>query len=260
MKIVRMLILLLMVSLPAVAAETTPAAHTKDDGGARAADMRILLNTFTAYTEEHVEGILRGLKVLSVTAEAKSGDWSAMKGLLGEFAGSGINPAAVWYARTDGRYYTVEKGLTDQNISDRPYFPRLMAGKVVVGELVISRSTGKRATVIAVPIWKDRKVIGALGVSVSADELSRMLQERTALPEDMVFYALDEKGQCSLHSKSGLLFAFPSDMGSESLKDAVKEMLSKREGMVSYDFRGRKTVFFKRSKLTGWVFAVGVVL
>lgn len=258
MNTLKILVLLLIVSSPAMAGETS-GVPTKDEGAGRVADMRIILNAYTALAEEHIEGILRTLKILSATEEAGSGDWNAMAGLLTEFSKSGIYPAAVWYARTDGSYYTVEKGLTDQDISDRPYFPRLMAGDDAVGDLVISKSTGKRAAVIAVPVWRDRKVIGALGVSMSADEVSRMLQERMALPQEMVFYALDAKGQTSLHKESSRLFAFPSDMGSKTLREAVKEMLSKQEGVVRYDFHGGKIVVFKRSRLTGWVFAVGVV-
>jgi hypothetical protein len=245
--IVNILIFLLMLSFPAIAGGTVSGVDAKENGGRRVVDARILLNTYTAFAEEHFDGILRGLKVLAVTEEARSGDWNALKGPLAGFGRSGINAAAVWYARTDGSYYTVEKGLTDQNLADRQYFPRLMAGHNVVGDLIISKSTGKRAAVIAVPILKDGKVIGALGVSVSADKVSRMLQERMSLPRDMVFYALDAKGQCSLHRESSLLFAFPSDLGSKTLKEAVKEMLPRQEGTVRYEFHGEKTIFFKRN-------------
>ncbi|MRR07123.1 MAG: hypothetical protein EG828_09290 [Deltaproteobacteria bacterium] len=257
MKIVKILFLLLLVSLPAMAGETRSAIDTKGPEGTRVADMRILLNAFTALAEEHIEGTLRVMKILSATDEVRSGDWNAMKGPLSEFSRSGIHAAAVWYARPDGRYYTVEKGLTDQSLSDRRYFPRLMAGTTVVGDLVISKSTGKRTAILAVPIKKDGKVSGALGVSLSADTMSRMLQKRMALPADMVFYVLDAQGQSSLHKESSRLFAFPSDIGSKTLKDAVREMLSRQEGVVRYQFHGEKIVVFKRSKLTGWVFAIG---
>jgi hypothetical protein len=257
MNALKILALLLVFSLPAMAVETSSGEVTKDDRTMQAADTRILLNTFTALAEEHLGGIQRTLKILSVTEEAKSGDWDAMKGLLTEFSKSGINSAAVWYTRADGSYYSVEKGLTVQNLSDRPYFPRLLSGDNVVGDLVISNSTGKRTAIIAVPIWKDGKVIGGLGVSVDVDELSRKLQETMALPGDMVFYALDAKGQTSLHRESSLLFAFPSEMSSKTLREAVKEMLSKQEGEVRYDFHGGRIVVFKRSQLTGWVFALG---
>jgi hypothetical protein len=259
MKIVRILFLLLIVSLPAMAGESMTAIDTKGTAGTRVADMHILLNAFTSFAEEHIEGTLRGMKILSETEEVQSGDWNAMKGPLAEFNRSGINAAAVWYARPDGHYYTVEKGLTDQSLSDRPYFPRLMAGTTVVGDLVISKSTGKRTAILAVPIWKAGKVSGALGVSLSSDNMSRMLQEKMVLPGDMVFYALDAQGQSSLHKESNLLFTFPSDIGSKTLKDAAREMLSRQDGVVRYEFHGEKIVVYKRSQLTDWVFAIGFV-
>jgi C4-dicarboxylate-specific signal transduction histidine kinase len=182
-----------------------------------------------------------------------------MKGLLTEFANSGINAAAVWFARPDGSYYSVEKGLTGQNLRDRTYFPRLMAGNDVVGDLVISKSTGERSAILAAPVLKGGKIIGALGVSLSVTKMSRMLQEKMDMPENIVFYALDPKGRISLHKQSDLLFVFPSDLGSKSLNKAVSEMLSKKEGTVSYEFRGKKVVDFRKSGLTGWVYAIGVV-
>jgi hypothetical protein len=53
------------------------------------------------------------------------------------------------------------------------------------------------------------------------------------------------------------MFQYPSDMGSESLRSAVEELLAKQSGTVTYVFREmRKTVFFERSPLLGWVFAL----
>jgi hypothetical protein len=259
MKTVKLLILIVMIFLPVMSGAAPSGISAKGPEEARIAGLRILLNAYAALAEEHLEGTLRVLKILAATDEAKSADWNSIKGLLTEFSASGINAAAVWYARPDGRYYTAEQGGTDRYLRDRAYFPRLMAGNAVVGELVISKSTGKRAVVVAAPIRKDGKVIGALGVSLSAEAVSRMLQESMALPGNMIFYALDARGQCALHQASSRLFAFPSDIGSKTLKEAAREMLSRQEGMVRYEFHGEKNVVFKRSRLTGWVFAIGVV-
>jgi hypothetical protein len=43
--------------------------------------------------------------------------------------------------------------------------------------------------------------------------MSRILDGKMGLPEDMVFYALNQDGQSSLHRNTSLLFAFPSDVG-----------------------------------------------
>jgi Cache domain len=250
--------LVLIFSLPAAAAGLDKPAAQKN-GVAEGAELRLILNGYAAYADEHIAGTLRGLKLLSFTGEVKSGKWEEMKGLLAKFDKSGITAAAVWYARPDGSYYTAEDGLAAHKLADRPYFPTLMAGKDVVGYLVISKSTGKRSFVIAVPVKDNGKVAGALGVSVSAEDMSKTIGEKLSLPENMLFYALDKKGEVSLHPKSNLLHVFPSDLGSNTLDEAVKKMLSEQEGEVHYEFQGKKTVVFKRSPLTGWTFAIGVV-
>ena len=257
MKITSMLLLLSMLSLPAVAAEET--APVADRGSVNVTTMRLLVNSFAALGEGHVENVLHGLKLLSITEEAQSGEWEKMRGVLTQFERSGIKAACVWFVRSDGSYYTVEKGLTGQNLRDRGYFPGLMAGGDVIGDLVISKSTGMRSAIVAVPIKKNGKIIGALGTSLKVEDISRMLDEKMGLPENMFFYALDQKGQTSLHRISALLFAYPSDMGSKSLAKTVGQMLEKPEGVVTYDFYGERTVVFKKFPLTGWVYAVGVV-
>jgi hypothetical protein len=253
--------LVLVFSLPAAAA--TGPDKPADSGARQAPDqagLRLILNGYAAYAEEHIAGTLRGLELLSYTEEVKSGKWAEMKGLLAQFDKSGITAAAVWYARPDGSYYTAGDGLAAKKLSDRPYFPALMAGQGVAGYLVISKSTGARSFVIAVPV-KDNsgKVAGALGVSVSAEDMSRTIDKKLGLPANMLFYALDTKGQVSLHPSSELLHVFPSDLGSDTLDSAVKKMLSEPEGHVSYEFRGRKDVVFRRSQLTGWTYAIGLV-
>ena len=219
-------------------------------------DPRTTLAAVAGLVDEHIDGALNGLRLLSVTEQAKAGDWEKMKPLLLKLAEnvSGV----VWFVRPDGTYFTAEKGLMEQKLNDRPYFEPLMSGRVILGELVISRSTGKKSAVIAVPVQKDGRVTGALGVSLSLDEISALLNDTLNLPENMIFYALDGLGRSALHRDLGLLFEFPGAQGSGTLAKAAEEMLSKTEGIVFYEFKGMsKTIFFKRSALTGWHIALG---
>ncbi len=258
MKIAGMILFFFLVlSLPAMAAEERSPVYDKD--GVNTAELRLLLNSFAALGESHVESALHGLELISVTEEARSGEWGKMRGLLAEFGRSGIKAAATWFVLPDGSYYTVEKGLTGLNLRDRGYFPRLMAGEEIRGDLVISKSTGKRTAIVAVPVRTNGKIIGAVGTSLSVAGISRMINEKMGLPENIIFYALDQKGRTSLHSVSALLFAYPSDMGSRSLTKTVREILARPEGLVTYDFYGERTVVFKKAPLTGWVYAVGIV-
>jgi hypothetical protein len=91
------------------------------------------------------------------------------------------------------------------------------------------------------------------------EEISRMLDEKMGLPGNIIFYALDQKGQTSLHKVSAMLFAYPSDMGSRSLAETVDEMLASPEGVVTYDFYGERVAVFKKHPLTGWVYVIGMI-
>jgi len=251
--------MILLACLPA-RADVTAAPDSANFGGAmEVQELKLILNAYSMLAVEQMSAIQRELRLLAVTKEVQTEDWDSMKGLMSEYSRSGANFAAVWYARPDGTYYTVENGLMRVKLSDRDYFPSLMSGKEVAGEVLISKSTGKRSAAFAVPVKKGGKVVGAVGVTMSLEDMSKAIDETLLLPPDMLFYALDTKGQVSLHRDTRLLLVFPSDLGSKTLDTAIAEMLSKPEGVVKYKFRGDKTVVFKRMGPEGWTYAVGVI-
>jgi len=228
------------------------------DAPALQVDAQVALHGFRALAECKLRDVSRMLSLVASTDQVKSGDWNAMVGLLKSLGATGITANAIWFVRPDGYYYTVEKGYTGLNLSERSYFPDLMAGKSILGTLVVSLSTGKRSVIVAEPVLGTQGVVGGVGVSYSVDQLSLEIDEQLRLPAEVVFYALDASGQTALHRDPTLMFAYPSDMGEEGLRSAVAEMLSKDSGTVTYVFRDlRKTIFFERSSVLGWVFALG---
>jgi hypothetical protein len=233
-------------------------ARAQTGGAGLTIDGRIGVSAAIALADGYIQSMVHSLQLLAMTEEVRSGKWEVMRGLLTRLKEIQI-PVVVFFALPDGSYYTVEKGKTDQNIKDRAYFPRVMAGGVAIGDLVVSRSTGKKVMVAAVPVKSGGKVIGALGVSVYLDKLSELLVRELQLPPNMVLYAIDKQGTTALHSVTRLIFEDPAKQKSETLTRAVKEMLSKEEGMVTYEFEGkRKKAYFKTSPLTGWRFALAI--
>jgi hypothetical protein len=220
---------------------------------------RIVLNAFRGLVEDHLEGVRGGLKALAAIEDARSGDWERIKAPLGQFSQSIPTDAAMWFAKSDGSYFTVQAGGAAKTLKDRDYFPTLLAGQDVEGSLVISKSTGARSVIVAAPILSGGKVIGALGASISSENLSNLVHDNLGLPSDVIFYALNAQGQTALHGMQNLIFEFPSDMGDESLKSAVKKILTETEGSESYTFRGSpRTVLFEKSRIPGWAFVLGV--
>src|SRR5262245_49537933 len=109
------------------------------------------LGAYRGMVEEHLAGVLNTIKALAATDEVQSADWDRMKGALMEIGSRMPDATTLWFANPDGSYYTVQKGATGLNMSDRAYFPPLMAGKDVNDSLVVGRSTGERQIIVGTP-------------------------------------------------------------------------------------------------------------
>jgi hypothetical protein len=198
--------------------------------GTHKMDMKIGVSALVALTDNHIESYMNAMEPLAMTEEVRSGDWDEMVAILAEVQETQVE-GIEWYVLPDGSYYTIALGKTDKNLSDRPYFPGLMAGNKVLGDLLFSKATGKKSIMAAVPVKREGEVVAGLGVSIFLDDLSTTLAEELQLPANMVFYATNEEGIVALHSDTELIFTENPDVP----KDAV----------------------FETSPLTGWSFALG---
>lgn len=219
-----------------------------------------ILSSFMAITEQHLQTIEHELAVLSLTEEVKSANWEKMRSLLRTYQDSGL-PGIVWFVLPDGNYYSIEKGLVGKSLSEREYFPGLMSGQSIAGDLVFSRSTSKKSVIVAAPVKRDDKVVGGLGVSVFLDDLTEGINSAMALPDNLIYYALAPDGKTILNRNTRLNFADPKAQESESLRRAVDKMLSTPAGEVTYEFEGTpRYVIYRTSEPVGWKFAVGIKL
>jgi len=234
------------------------AVHGQSSADTFTLDARVALDMYRATVEARLQGVLATTRIIAATPEARSADWTRVREPLAALAASTPDSAAVWFVRPEGSYFTVEKGATGESLRERAYFADLLAGRDVVGALVISKSTGKRSLIVASPVVADGKMAGAVGVSLDAASVAASLDGALGLPKDIIFYALDGKGRTAIHRAGDLIFAFPSDVGSPTLGDAVKTMLAQPEGVVRYAYGGSdRTAVFRHSALTGWVLVLG---
>jgi len=195
-------------------------------------DAEVGVSAAVALTEARVEGLVSMMEVMALTDEVQSAEWDNMVDMLTEFEESSI-PLVAWFALPNGSYYTVDIGLASGNLSDRAYFPKVMAGEVVIGELVVSKSTGQKSMVITVPVDDEGEVVGALGVSVFLEELSALVAADLGLSGEIVLYAVNDEGTVALHTDTALIME-------DSLAIEVPDM-----------------VFSQVSSLLGWTFTLG---
>jgi hypothetical protein len=193
-------------------------------------DIKMGVSALVALADSHIASYVNSMEALAMTQEVQSGDWEEMVGLLSKVEQAEVQ-GIMWFVLPDGSYFTVDLGKTNENLSDRPYFPGLMAGNKVLGDLLVSKATGRRSLMTAVPVKREGEVIGGLGASIFLDDLSTTLAEELQLPDDMVFYATNEEGEVALHSDTELILAENPDLP--------------------------KHVVSETSPLTGWRFALG---
>jgi methyl-accepting chemotaxis protein len=221
-------------------------------------DANVALASLIAISDGHLQTMADTLETLSTTKAAQSGEWPQIRSSLTRVAETTV-PAALFFARTDGRFWTLQGGLQKGTISDRPYFRRVMMGQIVIGDLVISRSTGRAVTVVAVPVrGPNGAVSGLLGGSVYLDDLSARIERDMDLGPQDLFWAIDSHAVIAIHSDQTAIFVEPRKV-SPALRSVVDEMLANDSGTQTYEFRGRtRTVIYRKSPLTGWRYGFGI--
>lgn len=241
------------------AREPTPAGAAADT--TVTVDGRIALHSVAALGDAHLQHTAHVLELLAATEAVRSGEWERIRDRVAEGAERTV-PAVHWFALPDGTYWTLAHGRESVSLADRPYFPRVLAGETVLGELVVSRSSSRNTAIVAVPVrGPGGSVAGVLGSSVHLDSLSAMVRrEMGGLDEGHFFFAIDDRPLGALHSDSTLIFTEPMELGDEGMRRAFTRILDGEEGSVSYTFRGTpRTVLYRRSPVTGWWYGFGVV-
>ena len=217
------------------------------------------LSALVALSDGRMQSLASTLEAISESPAVRSGEWNTIQRPLREAAALGI-PGVLFYAAPDGTYWTLSGGKARANVADRPYFRQAMSGRVSIGDLVTSLSTGKPQTIVAVPVRNEGgSVIGVLAGSIFLEDLSARLKQELGIGSNVIFWAIDGTGKIAIHSDATNLFVEPRKM-SPSLAKVADEMLSHDSGTMSYSFRGaERTVIYRKSTVSGWRYGFGVV-
>ncbi len=254
-------------TLPAVerAAPAAPVEKPKTTGSAETVlpksfpvDGQVALASLMTIGDGHLETMAASLKTLAESADAQSGDWARIKGPLAAAAEVNV-PALLWFALPDGSYWNLEEGKAAGNLAARDYFPKVLAGEAVLGDLVVSTATGKSVAIVAVPVRRGGEVVGVLGSSIYLDQVSTRIEKEMGLDDTMIFYSFDDQPLLALEWDPSLIFQDPLDISPE-IRRVFERMMQQDAGTITYPFRGKeRTVIFRRSPVTGWWYALGLV-
>jgi len=207
--------------------------------------------------ESKFASTLDTLRILAQTDQARRMNVDAFTPLLDRLQLTDAG-TLYWMAYPDGTYFTSPQGKSPYNLSERSYFPDLTRGYEVVGSLVVGYVSGRKSAVVAVPVWRNGQVVGALGASLFLEELSREVSGVFGFGENTLFFALAPDGQTTLNWKAERIFRDPREQNDPSMAQAMDVLLSLPRGQVEYTFGGKtRTVFFQKGEYTGWSYGLG---
>jgi C4-dicarboxylate-specific signal transduction histidine kinase len=222
------------------------------------ADHRIALHSLMSLADGHLQKIADVYTILATMDSVRSAQWEQIQEPLAAAARVNV-PAVYWFALPDGSYWTLNDGRAAASLADRAYFPRALAGETIIGEMVVSRATGRSAAIVAHPVrGDDDTVVGVLGASVYLDRLSEIINKEMDLGPDLIFFSLDQTPVVGLHKDPETIFVHPLEEEDPQLTNAIRGILSSEQGVVTYRFRGQgRTIYHRRSPVTGWWYGFG---
>jgi len=170
----------------------------------------------------------------------------------------GTGYAAILVADLNGKVIGDSFGGKSKgtDVSDRAYFKQLKSsGKTVISPPLLSRTTGKPATVVAVPVKSgEGTLLGVMILSISLEELSKKVTD-ARLGQTGYPWMVDQKGLVVIHPEAELILK--TNMAQQAGMDQfMRQMLAGKPGVGGYVYKDvPKTAAYAQVPLTGWVVA-----
>ncbi len=219
-----------------------------------------MLSSFVTLVENQMNKNLEIQRILSRTAELKSGKWMLAKELISTYQ-LYEEFSLIWYSLPDGNYYRSDIGLTDKNLFDREYFPKLLNKNEVFGSMVTGKTSGNKSIIIAVPVISNSEVVSILGSSIYCNEFADHIVKAINLPQNIFFFVLDSDGNIIINSNKEMLIENTFNEGTTSLKESSKRIFEDSEGYDEFEYNNKlHKIIFKKSLVTGWYYVIGEII
>lgn len=126
------------------------------------------------YLKNFIDGYLAPLEELANNSIVKSMDMTAQLDVISKQINPNYENVAV--IDLDGLAHYIDGDKID--LSDRAYIKKALEGSRSISEVIVSRKTGERVIVAAVPIINDDKVVGALIARLDMSLLQQYISTR----------------------------------------------------------------------------------
>ena len=222
--------------------------------------LELLSSESAKLVESRMEAVISTLTMISMKKEIIEMGWEVNVDTLKEELGK-TDFLDIGYVLPNGYSYYTDG--TVRLMSDRTYVEAALKGTSEISDVILSRVTRKPEIEVAVPVLKDKEVVGALIARMEADSLSNITKD----------IGYGEQGYSFMINKEGTIIAHPNtdeviqrfnpitkvkdEPGLESLAVAYQTILDKKTGIVRYEADGNKLISaFAPIEGTDWSFII----
>lgn len=195
------------------------------------------------------------IEVITVSSSAKSGNVKELLPLLDEvYEKAKVYENIVYSAPTGvAQAHTKREQIGKLNISDRDYFQKAMKGETNFSDILVSKSTGNRIVVVALPVKQGNKVIGVVSAPINFEVFLEAFSKELKKQNHGQMYLVDSQKTIQSAPDETLIGKKVSD---SSLRASLKNELNKEissAGLVEIDDQATDTLlFFDQVQVTGF--------
>lgn len=211
-------------------------------------------------TESRIQIQLRTLEMLVLNEDIQSMDWEIQQPILQRQLGeTGFLDLAV--VQPDGSAYY--SGGNVNQLGDRDYIKKALAGETNVSDLIVSRVTNEVVLMYAVPIKKDGNVVGVLIGRRDGNALSDIVDD-AGFGNEGYGYMINSQGTVVAHpNREMVLNQFnpieenKNDPSLTSLASLFEKVLADKEGVSSYSFNNQDLyAAYTPIDASDWIFVI----
>ncbi|MGB8452683.1 MAG: methyl-accepting chemotaxis protein [Anaerocolumna sp.] len=251
-----LLILLVSVLLGIISIQSAGKSITKEGENALAS----LSMEDSKLTQSRIETQKRLLEMIAINEEIVDMNWTNQQKLLKALVKeTDFLDMAVVGPDGTAKY---SDGTTSE-LGDRDYIQKALNGETNVSDVLISKVTNEPVIMLATPIQKEGKVVGALIGRRDGNALSDIVDD-TGYGKNGYGYIINSKGTVIAHpDRDKVLDQFnpigeaKKDSGLTSLSVLFQTVIAQKNGVKSYSYEGKNLYAgFTAIEGTDWIFVI----
>lgn len=207
-----------------------------------------VVKTINAWVDMNV----RVLRQNAALDDIKSGVAERQDPILKAIGGAYDWTYLVFTTDANGQNIGRNDGNPLQSYADREYFKKVMSGDSFVQQVLVGRTTGKPALILAAPILGgENERLGVIAMAMHLTDVSQQVAD-VHLGETGFAILVDEQGKAIAHGRPDQLTESLQDL---SAHPALMAAASGQEPIV-YEQDGKQVVAYTAKTLNGWTLIV----